>query len=172
MGLENSAGSRIWSRRRASIGTACRLETSQGCLRRITNSGAPSRHSPSGMSASAEMPRPVGMWSVDMQRVETPPAAVATHATNCDHTTPRGSAGLSSWPGWVRSFRSSALGCGGDIRLIAFITEPGLIRKILAPLVHSIHPGSRTTRRTRPPPTSVREYTPARSADRHRPEAH
>ena len=33
-----------------------------------------------------------------------------------------------------RSFRSSALGCGGDIRLIAFITEPGPIRKILTHL--------------------------------------
>jgi len=34
-------------------------------------------------------------------------------------------------------------------------------------------PGSRTTLRTRPPLTpSDREYTPARSADRHRPEAH
>jgi hypothetical protein len=33
-------------------------------------------------------------------------------------------------------------------------------------------PGSRTTLRTRPPPPSDREYTPARSADRHRPEAH
>jgi hypothetical protein len=33
-------------------------------------------------------------------------------------------------------------------------------------------PGSRTTRLTRPPPTSDREYTPARSADKHLPEAH
>ena len=33
-------------------------------------------------------------------------------------------------------------------------------------------PGSRITRRPLPPPTSAREYTPARSADRHRPEAH
>jgi hypothetical protein len=34
-------------------------------------------------------------------------------------------------------------------------------------------PGSRTTLRTLPPLTpSEREYTPARSADRHRPEAH
>ncbi len=33
-------------------------------------------------------------------------------------------------------------------------------------------PGSRTTLRILPPPDSDREYTPARSADRHRPEAH
>ncbi|MFM7649176.1 MAG: hypothetical protein ACKO50_14150, partial [Cyanobium sp.] len=33
-------------------------------------------------------------------------------------------------------------------------------------------PGSRTTLRTLPPTPSALEYTPARSADRHRPEAH
>jgi len=38
--------------------------------------------------------------------------------------------GPRSWRGWGRSFRSSALGCGGDIRLISFITEPGPTRKI------------------------------------------
>ena len=32
--------------------------------------------------------------------------------------------------------------------------------------------GSRTKLRPPPPPTSAREYTPARSAERHRPEAH
>jgi hypothetical protein len=36
----------------------------------------------------------------------------------------------------------------------------------------SVHPGFRTTRRTRPPPPSALEYTPARSADKHLPEAH
>ena len=30
-----------------------------------------------------------------------------------------------SWPGWARSFRSSALGCGGDIRLIALHPSRG-----------------------------------------------
>ncbi len=33
-------------------------------------------------------------------------------------------------------------------------------------------PGSRTTLRPFPPPTSDREYTPARSAERHLPDAH
>ena len=33
-------------------------------------------------------------------------------------------------------------------------------------------PGSRITLRPLPPPISAREYTPARSADRHRPDAH
>jgi hypothetical protein len=44
----------------------------------------------------------------------------------------------------------------------------------LLPSVFSRQPQSaRTTRLIRPPlPTSPREYTPARSADRHRPEAH
>jgi hypothetical protein len=64
-------------------------------------------------------------------------------------------------------------GCGVDIRLIAFITEPGSIRKILTPPVHSIHPRFLATRLTRSLllPTD-REYTPARSADKHLPEAH
>jgi hypothetical protein len=61
-------------------------------------------------------------------------------------------------------------GCGGDIRLIAFITDPGTSAQILASAQFT--PSSRTTLRTLPPPTSAREYTPARSADRHRPEAH
>jgi len=33
-------------------------------------------------------------------------------------------------------------------------------------------PAPRTTLRTRPPPPSAFDFTPARSADRHRPEAH
>jgi hypothetical protein len=36
----------------------------------------------------------------------------------------------------------------------------------------AIHPGSLTTLRPRPVPTSALEYAPARSAERHRPEAH
>ncbi len=68
----------ISCRRRGSTGTARRLETSQGCSPRITSSGPPSRRWPSGMSASGEMPRPVGM----------PPATAATHAANRDLTTP------------------------------------------------------------------------------------
>ena len=41
---------------------------------------------------------------------------------------------------WGRSFRSSALGCSGDIRLIAFITEPGPIRKVLTHLGEPLEP--------------------------------
>jgi len=70
-------GSPISSRRRGSTGIA-----TTGCLPRITNSGEPSRHSPSGTSASGEMPRPVGMRSADMRRAEIPTATAATHAPN------------------------------------------------------------------------------------------
>ena len=41
--LSSSTGSPISSRRRESTGIACRLETSQGCLHRITDSGGRSR---------------------------------------------------------------------------------------------------------------------------------
>jgi hypothetical protein len=62
------------------------------------------------MSASRVMPRPVGMPSADMRHAEMPPATAATHATNRDLTTPRGSPGPNSWLGWARSFRWSARG--------------------------------------------------------------
>ncbi len=55
-------------------------------------------------------------------------------------TTPRGLPGPRSWLEWERSFPSNALGCGGDIRLIAFITEPGPIRQILNHLAEAIEP--------------------------------
>jgi hypothetical protein len=127
---------------RAQVHAACAngvVELS-GCSPRITSSGPPSRHSLSGAVASCEMLRPMSMRSTDMRRAEMPPATAATHATNRDLTTPPGSLGRNSWPGWARSFRSSALGCGGDIRLIAFITEPGAIRKILTHLGEPLEP--------------------------------
>ena len=55
-------------------------------------------------------------------------------------TTRHGSRELSSSPEWGRSFHFCALSCGGDIRLIAFITEPGPIRKILAHLGEPLEP--------------------------------
>ena len=70
----------------------------------------------------------------------TPRKAAATRTKSSARTTPRGLRGRNSWPGWGRSFRSSALGCGGDIRLIAFITEPGPIRKILTHLGEPLEP--------------------------------
>jgi hypothetical protein len=82
----------------------------------------------------------MGMRSADMRHAEMPPATAATHATNRDLTTPPGSPGRNSWPGWGRSFRSQCPGCGGDIRLIAFITEPGPIRKVLTHLGEPLEP--------------------------------
>ena len=102
----------ISCRHRGSTGIAI-----TGCSPRVTSSGPPSRRWPSGMSASRVMPRPVGMPSADMRHAEMPPATAATHATNRPPTTPPGSRGPNSWPAWGRSFHSSALGCGGDIRL-------------------------------------------------------
>ena len=77
----------------------------------------PHRHRKKGMSASGEMPRLMGMRSAAMRLAEMPPPTAATHATNHPPTTPRGSPGRNSWPGWARSFLLRALGCGGDIRL-------------------------------------------------------
>jgi hypothetical protein len=59
----------------------------------------PSRHSPSGMSASGRMPRPVAMRSADMRRAEMPPATAATRATNLAPTTPRDAKGQAHGPG-------------------------------------------------------------------------
>ena len=117
--LSSSTGSRIWSRRRGSTGTGI-----TGCSPRITSSGPPSRRSLSGTVASCAMPRPVGMRSADMRHAEMPPATAATHATNRDLTTPPGSLGRNSWPGWGRSFLLRALGCGGVNRRAARDRHP------------------------------------------------
>ncbi len=91
--------------------TLCRRHASIGigiteCLRRITSSGGPSRRWRSATSASGKRPRPVGMWPT-----VTPRKAAATRLTHIKspaRTTPHGSPGPSSWPGWARSFRWSA----------------------------------------------------------------
>jgi hypothetical protein len=98
------------------------------------------------------------METMVMQHAEMPPASTVTHATNRDLTTPPGSPGRNSWPGWAKSFHSSALGCGGDVRPIAFITEPGPIRKILT---HLGEPPE--------PPVSLSRLWPARRLGRARP---
>ena len=128
--LSSSTGSRIWSRRRGSTGIA-----TTGCLPRITHSGGPSRRSLSETSANNARPRPAGSGAT-----VTAPESVATRRQSPARTTPHGLPGRNSWPGWGRSFRSSALGCGGDIRLIAFITDPGPIRKILTHLGEPLEP--------------------------------
>jgi hypothetical protein len=103
--LSSSTGSLTSCPRRGSTGTGI-----TGCSPRITSSGPPSPPSRSGMSASGAMPRLMGMRSADMRRAEMPPPTAATHATNRPPTTPPGLRGRNSWPGWGRSFRSSARG--------------------------------------------------------------
>ncbi len=78
----------------------------------------PSRPLPPGASAHAARPRRAG----------TPRGAAATRLKSPASTTPPGSRGRGSSHGSQRSFHSSALGCGGDIRLIAFITDPAPCR--------------------------------------------
>ena len=92
--LTSWTGWPISCRRRGSTGIAI-----TGCSPRITSSGPPSRPSPSGMSASGAMPRPVGMRSTDMRRAEMPPATAAAHATNHPPTTPRDAKGQTHGPG-------------------------------------------------------------------------
>jgi hypothetical protein len=67
------------------------------------------RHAPSVTVARCEMPRLVGMRSAEMRRAEMPPA-VAIEVTSPAHTKRPGSPGPNSWPGWARSFHSSARG--------------------------------------------------------------
>ena len=92
---------RTLSRRRESTGTAI-----TGCLPRITSSGGPSRRWRSGTSASGATPRRAGMGVTVTTR-----KAAATRLKRPQspaRTTPHGSPGRSSWPGWGRSFRWSA----------------------------------------------------------------
>jgi hypothetical protein len=58
------------------------------------------------------MPRLAGMRSADIRRVSMPREAAATRIriTSPARTTPHGLRGRNSWPGWGRSFRSSARG--------------------------------------------------------------
>ena len=91
-------GSPISCPHRGSTGIA-----TTGCLRRITSCEKPSRRWRSGMSASGAMPRcrPLSPWEragVRVPRTTQSPARM----------TRRGLPGPNSWPGWGRSFRSSA----------------------------------------------------------------
>ena len=70
----------------------------------------------------------------------TPRKAAATRIKSSARTTPRGLRGRNSWAGVGEEFPLECPGCGGDIRLIAFITEPGPIRKILTHLGEPLEP--------------------------------
>ena len=81
------------------------------------------------------MPRPVGMRSVDMPR-----KAAATLMKSHARTTHPGLPNAKLMARVGEGFPLECQGCGGDIRLIAFITEPGPIRKILTHLSEPLEP--------------------------------
>ena len=94
-----------------------------------------------------------------MRATTMPREAAVTRITrpkSRDRSTRRGLRGPSAWPGWARGFHCNALGCGGDIRLIAFITDPGPIRKILTHLGEPLEPPPLSP--ARGPPTDWGEF--------------
>ena len=105
------------------------------CLRRTTDCEKPSPHSPKGN---------VGKW----RDAATGGHAVGGYAAEgcCDtHEKPRSHD--TSRIAWAKlmarvgeDFPFACLGCGGDIRLIAFITDLGPIRKILTHLGEPLEP--------------------------------
>ena len=86
-------------------------------------------------------------------------AATRIRITSPARTTPHGLPGPHSWPGWGRSFLLRALACGGGIRLIAFITDPGPNRKILTHLGEPLEPPPLSP--ARGPPTDWGEIVQA-----------
>ncbi len=86
-----------------------------------------------------------------------------------------------------RAIPSASMACHSASNALVMVPNRGVAseRSVVVAVFHAgllslsfsgpgqFTPGSRTTLRTRPPlPHSDREYTPARSADRHLPEAH
>jgi len=70
----------------------------------------------------------------------TPREAALTRLKNPARTTPPGQARAKLMARVGEEFPLECPTCGGDIRLIAFITEPGPIRKILAHLGEPLEP--------------------------------
>ena len=139
----------LWLRR-GSAGIAI-----TGYSPRITSSGPPSRHSPSGMSAGRAMPRLAGMRSADIRQADMQPATAATHSPNRAPTTPSGKAWAKLMAQVGEEFPREYPGCGADIRLLAFTTDPGPIRKILTHLGEPLEPPPVSP--TRGPPTDWEE---------------
>ena len=81
------------------------------------------------------MPVPAGMGT----KVATREAA-ATRIKSPARTTPRAQAWAKLMARVGEEFPLECPNCGGDIRLIAFITEPGPIRKILTHLGEPLAP--------------------------------
>jgi hypothetical protein len=119
---------RLWLRPPEAAGAMdgpAAVTTSQVCSPRITSSGPPSRHMTTGNA---------GKW----RDAATDGHAVGGHAArrdttgdccdSCDkprfHDTSRRQR-PSSWPGWGRSFRSSARGCGDWGELVQVHFRPG-----------------------------------------------
>jgi hypothetical protein len=85
----------------------------------------------------------------------TAPEAAATRIKSPARTTRREKARAKLMARVGEEFPLWCPGCGGDIRLVAFITEPGPIRKILT---HSREP-------LEPPPVSPARGPPAEWAE-------
>jgi hypothetical protein len=82
------------------------------------------------------MPRPAGVRPAGNPRK----AAAVTHIKSPARTTPRAKAWAKLMARVGEEFPLACPTCGGDIRLIAFITEPGPIRKILTHLGETLEP--------------------------------
>ena len=115
--MTSSTGWPISCHRHGSTGTACRLETSQGCSPRITSSGAPSRRMTKGNVGKRRDAATSG-HAVDGNVARGD--ATGDCCDSCDkprsHDTSRRKR-PNSWPGWAEEFPLECPGCGGDIRL-------------------------------------------------------
>ena len=130
----------ISCRRRGSTGIARRFETSQGCSPRITSSGPPSRPMTKG---NVGKPRDAATHGHAVGGHAARGDATGDRCDSCDKPPSFDTSRRqrpNSWRGWGRSFLLRALGCGGDIRLIAPITEPWTIRKMLSRLGEPLEP--------------------------------
>jgi len=78
-------------------------------------------------------------WLAGMRAMRMPQAA-ATLRRSAGRTTPRAKAWVKLLARVGEEFPLECPNCGGDIRLNAFITEPGPIRKILTHLGEPLEP--------------------------------
>jgi hypothetical protein len=128
--LSSWTGSPISSRRRGSTVIA-----TTGCLRPITGCEKPSRHSRKG-NVSKQREAPTGGDGND-----------GRGSRGCCDADQKPRSHDTSRIAWAKlmarvgeEFPLECPNCGGDIRLIAFITEPGPIRKILTHLGEPLEP--------------------------------
>jgi hypothetical protein len=103
----------------------------------------PARCSRSGISASGAMPRLAGMRSADIRWASMPREAAARRLTRPKspaRMTRRAKAWAKLMARVGEEFPLACPTCGGDIRLIAFITDPRPVRKILTHLGEPLEP--------------------------------